>query len=62
MTESGAIPEPAPKTIHMYSIYYCVGVELFGVLDPQGFDAIGHGFETPEEAQQIANQLNLETL
>lgn len=41
-----------------FIVYYSFGVDLFGVLDVDGFDALGEGFETQEEAQAEADKLN----
>lgn len=39
---------------------HTTGRDLYIVLTPDGFDALGEGFETIEEAQKIADELNRE--
>jgi len=60
----GSIPSAVPKTIKMHTtrnIYdHTTGRDLYIVLASDGFDALGEGFETIEEAQKIADELNRE--
>jgi hypothetical protein len=39
-------------------INHSTEAEIFGVLDSDGFDALGEGFDTREEAQKVADELN----
>jgi hypothetical protein len=53
-----AVQIDRPGAFVVYSLIdHSTGNEIFGVL-VDGFDALGEGFETLEEAQKVADEMN----